>query len=142
MMTTLRFVAPAALVALASLTACGANASTAEVVLSARGEEGQRIARSNGCASCHGTNGQGGVGPTFVGLFGSQVELQDADPVEADRDYLIESIVEPGARRVEGYRLQMPTNNLSEDEVDAVVAYIIDLAGSSETIEPSSGGDE
>ncbi len=128
MMTTLRFVAPFVAVALAALAGCGANASTTELALSPRGEEGRAIARSNGCASCHGSNGEGGVGPTFVGLFGSEVELQDEDPVVADEAYLVESIVDPDAKRVAGYRLQMPTNDLSEDEVDAVVAYIIDLA--------------
>ena len=45
--------------------ACGGD----EPDLSAAARVGYDISRSNGCVACHGSNGQGGVGPPHVGLF-------------------------------------------------------------------------
>lgn len=126
MMTCARFVAP--LVAVAVLAGCGANASSTDLNLSPAGEAGRTIANSNGCAACHGADGGGNIGPPFVGLFGSSVELESGETITADREYLVESIVDPDAATVAGYRLPMPTNNLSPDEVDSVVIYIVELA--------------
>jgi len=113
-----------------ALTACAADSSGADAIpLSPEAAAGRTLSRSSGCAACHGTNGQGGVGPTFVGLFGSTVTLDDGTTLVADRDYLIESIKEPGAKTVAGFRLPMPTNRLTDDEIDQVVTYIQELSG-------------
>lgn len=108
--------------AVALLPACAANSQRS--VLSPAAEQGRSIANSNGCGSCHGTAGEGGVGPNFVGLSGSTVLLADGSSVTADRAYLVESIKHPGAKLVEGYRLPMPTNRLTDDQIDSVIAYI------------------
>lgn len=97
--------------------------------LSPAADEGRALMRSNGCASCHGANGQGGVGPALEGVYGSEVELDDGTTVIAERDYLHESIVDPDAKRVDGYRLKMPTNNLTDDEVERIVDYIVEIGG-------------
>jgi cytochrome c oxidase subunit 2 len=133
MMKTPRFVALVSALALPVLPACASNGSDAETQLSPIAEEGRQIARTNGCASCHGANGQGGVGPAFTGLFESEVPLDDDTTVTADETYLRRSIEDPGAQKVGGYALNMPTNNLSSADVDKVVAYIIELAGDDET---------
>lgn len=112
-----------------ALSACGANDAGAGADLPPAAIEGRDVVRSNGCAACHGSNGQGGVGPPFVGLFGSQVPIQDRDePVLADRAYLVESIREPSAKLVEGHNVPMPRTELTDDELDAVIAYIEALA--------------
>lgn len=111
----------------AMLTACGSGAS-ADHDLSPVAAEGRDLVRTKGCAACHGSSGDGGVGPEFTGLFGSEVLLQGGETIIADRAYLTESITDPSASIVEGYNLPMPTNSLSEDEVDAVIAYIEALA--------------
>lgn len=117
----------APVVAVIALAACGSNAP--EVELSDAGQRGFDIMRSNGCAACHGANGEGGVGPQFVGLFGSERELEDeVEPVIADRDYLARSIADPQAQKVAGFRILMPTNNLSDEEIQSVVDYIVELA--------------
>lgn len=140
MMTSprLRFFSGAlALVGAISLTACGSNGSgAASIDLSPAAAEGQSLSRSNGCGSCHGTSGQGGVGPAFVGLYGSEVELDDGSVITADREYLIESIKDPSAKQVGGFRLPMPTNNLSDDEIDQIVTYIEALATPTEGATP------
>lgn len=107
-------------------TACGA--ATAESDLPPAAAEGRDLVRTRGCAACHGSNGDGGVGPPFVGLYLSEVPLQGGDTVVADRDYLVESIVDPSAELVEGYNLPMPRTDLSDAELDAIVAYIEALA--------------
>jgi cytochrome c oxidase subunit 2 len=105
---------------------CGAGDSGPE--LSAEGEKGREIAGTNGCAACHGNNGQGGAGPAWTGLFGSTVELDDGTSVVADEEYIRTSITDPGAQRNAGYTLQMPENSLTDDEIDSVIAYIRDLS--------------
>jgi cytochrome c oxidase subunit 2 len=91
-------------------------------------QPGRQIAISAGCGSCHGSDFQGGIGPTWVGLAGSEVELDDGSTVVADREYLIEAITDPSARKVAGYSLAMPGNRLDQARVDAIVDYIESLS--------------
>jgi cytochrome c oxidase subunit 2 len=125
----MQFVARAvfALASVSILAACGSNDSE-QVDLSPAATEGRGVVRSKGCGSCHGSSGGGGVGPAFVGLAGSEVPLDGGDTVVADRDYLVESIVDPQAKIVEGYGLPMPRTQLSTEEIDAVITYIEALA--------------
>ncbi len=109
---------------IAFLPACGSDDSAAEVELPPAAEEGRGVFRSKGCAACHGIDGEGQVGPSLVGIVGSEVEIQGQGPVFVDRDYLVESIVDPSAKLAEGYNLPMPTTQLSDTEIDAVIAYI------------------
>ncbi len=114
----------AALVALAmALGACGGGDSG----LSEVAQRGKDTALSNGCASCHGAKGQGGVGPTWIDLAGSDRELKDGTIVVADQAYLIRSILEPRAEEVAGYTIAMPVNGLDEAQAADVIAYIEEL---------------
>lgn len=106
------------------LAACGDDGAP-----SAREEPaGVRVVQAAGCATCHGADGSGGVGPSWVGLFGSDVELADGSRVVADEAYLSESISDPSAQRVAGFPVTMPMNRLTDDEIAAVVEYIKSLA--------------
>jgi cytochrome c oxidase subunit 2 len=67
------------------------------------------------------------VGPSWVGLFGSEVDLADGSTIIADRDYLVESIRDPSAERVAGYSVPMPAVSLSDAEIAAIVDYIASL---------------
>ena len=64
----------------------------------ARGRESTGVYADLGCQSCHSLDGSKGVGPTFKGLFGSQVELTTGRTVKADEAYLLESISTPTSR--------------------------------------------
>ncbi|MEM9566348.1 MAG: cytochrome c [Actinomycetota bacterium] len=103
-----------------ALGACGG----ADAQLPPLAADGRDIMRESGCAACHGRNGAGGVGPGWEGLFGSTRELDTGEQVIADEAYLRRSIVEPDAQKVAGYTVIMPDNNLTDAEVDAVLAYI------------------
>jgi mono/diheme cytochrome c family protein len=89
---------------------------------------GRDIAARSGCAGCHGADGQGGVGPAWVGLAGNEVQLTDGTTVVADEAYLTASIKTPDVQKVAGYPVAMPANQLSDDDVAKVVAYIQSLA--------------
>lgn len=99
--------------------------------LSELAQAGKGAAVRRSCTGCHGRSGEGGAGnagPKWAGLFGSTVMLADGTTVVADRDYLIESIVDPHARQVAGYRQKMPVDAIPEADVLAIVQYIEELA--------------
>jgi len=104
-------------------SACGGGPD-----LTPEAAEGRRIAEENGCAACHGADGQGGVGPAWQGLHGSTVELDDGTSVAADHDYLERSIVDPEAQKVAGYTINMPPNTLGPAEVASIIAYIEEIS--------------
>ncbi|MEO6651432.1 MAG: c-type cytochrome [Ilumatobacteraceae bacterium] len=104
------------------LAGCGGTSDATD--LSPAATDGRGIMRRSGCGSCHGSDGGGGVGPAFVDLFGTDVPLDDGTSVTADRAYLTESILEPAAKIVDGYTLPMPKTNLSNAEIDSIIAYI------------------
>jgi mono/diheme cytochrome c family protein len=116
--------------------ACGGSSDGSDAALSPAGARGQDIAKSDGCTACHGSNGQGGVGPSWVGLYGSEVELEDGTTVTADDDYLTRSIADPGANIVKGSTVIMPNNGLSDAEIADVIAYIRDLSTAAATTGP------
>lgn len=84
------------------------------------------------CNSCHSNDGAGGVGPTFAGLYGTQRALADGTNVLADETYIANSIVNPADQVAEGFQPVMPGNygqQLSEEQLNALVAYITSLGG-------------
>jgi cytochrome c oxidase subunit 2 len=105
---------------------------------------GEQVFAQLGCATCHrsetpgsGTAGSGSPasdvpsrGPTLAGLFGSPVQLQDGRTVTADENYIRESILDPGAKIVNGYKPIMPTFQglVSEEQLNALVAYVKSLS--------------
>ena len=92
-----------------------------------RTQDGQRIARRAGCAACHGSDGQGGIGPAWDDSLGSEIELTDGTTVVVDEEYLTRAIVDPQAQVRAGFDVTMPTNQLTDEEVAAVVDYIVGL---------------
>jgi cytochrome c oxidase subunit 2 len=92
---------------------------------------GQQMFQTFGCASCHGANGEGGRGPTLVGLFGRQTPLEGGQSVRADEAYIKESILNPQAKIVAGFQPIMPTfqGQVSEDQIIQLIAFIKSLPG-------------
>ncbi len=79
------------------------------------------------CKACHSTDGKAGIGPTWKGVFGHQVELADGTTVTADEAYLHESIVNPSAKIVKGFQNIMPPtykDTLTDQQISDLIAYI------------------
>jgi cytochrome c oxidase subunit II len=86
---------------------------------------GQALVSASGCAACHSINGAVGIGPTWYGLFGSQVPISGDGTVTADEAYIHESIKAPQAKIVAGFENQlMPTYGFNDDQINDIVAYI------------------
>ena len=108
----------------AILGACSSSSSSAPVDLSPEAAAGREISINAGCASCHGADGNGNIGPNWIGLADSQVTLSDGTVVTADDDYLYTSIKEPGAMKRRGAVGIMPSNKLTDQEIASIIAYI------------------
>ncbi|MEX2027380.1 MAG: c-type cytochrome, partial [Pirellulaceae bacterium] len=97
-----------------------------------RGEfvSGEQLFEQFRCNTCH-FAGPGARGPALEGLFGSQVPLADGRLIEADENYLRESIVDPRAKVVTGFQPIMPTyqGQLGEEQILQLIGYIKSLAG-------------
>ena len=81
------------------------------------------MAADVGCQGCH-TDRDTSIAPTWSGLFGSTVELDDGSTVVADEDYIRRSIVDPHAEIVAGYRAPTPQFSVSDEGGDLLVEYI------------------
>lgn len=99
-------------------------ATTEPSDLSAEAAAGKQAVADLGCSTCHSVDGKEGVGPTFQGLAGSDVVLEDGSTVTADEGYLTRSINDPKAQVVEGFNPIMPERKLPADEVASIVAYL------------------
>jgi cytochrome c oxidase subunit 2 len=90
---------------------------------------GERIFAELGCSTCHRTDVQG-RGPNLQGVFGRPVLLEDGRTVVADENYVRESILDPGAKIVNGFKPVMPTFQglVSEEQLNALVAYVKSLS--------------
>lgn len=111
----------------ATTVLCGACGSS-EDSAATPAQRGKAVAMRAGCTSCHGATSIRGLGPTWNGLAGSTVKLDNGSTVVADDSYLAESIRSPSAKKVAGYSIAMPTVQLSDEDVAAIVAYIGSLA--------------
>jgi len=90
---------------------------------------GEKIFAELGCVTCHRTDTQG-RGPNLQGAFGKPVLLQDGRTVTVDENYVRESILDPGAKVVNGFKPVMPTFQglVSEEQLNALVAYVESLS--------------
>ena len=90
---------------------------------------GQQLFLSLGCVSCHGANGEGGRGPTLVGLFASRVFLTNSQTLTADEAYIRESIENPSAKVVNGFSPIMPTfqGQVTPEQLIQIMSFIKSL---------------
>ncbi|WP_223448856.1 MULTISPECIES: cytochrome c oxidase subunit II [Pseudomonas] len=86
--------------------------------------QGQRLAGSLGCLACHSVDGNKGVGPSWQGLFGKTETLADDTSVKVDEGYIKDSVLHPNAKIVKGYAAVMPALAPSDEELNALIAFI------------------
>lgn len=106
----------------------GAAASTETAAAQDPVAGGREIAEQFGCLACHSLDGGRGIGPTWAGIFGTERALDDGGAVTVDEAYLRESILEPNAKIADGFQPMMPPFQLSDEELEAVVALIESLS--------------
>jgi len=113
---------------------------------------GEKLFNDLACVTCHKSD-SGGRGPVLNGVPGTMVPLTGGGTVLADDNYLRESIMNPGAKIVDGYQPLMPTFQglVSEEGLLQLISYIKSLppaaAGAGHTAPaaapaaaPASGG--
>ena len=92
--------------------------------------QGQQLFRKLNCIDCH-SNDTHAKAPNLEGLYGTRVALDTGETVVADDDYIIESILNPQAKIVQGWARpsKMPPfqGQVSEEDLNKVVAYIRSL---------------
>lgn len=91
---------------------------------------GQKYAQQQGCLACHSLDGTKMVGPSWKGLYGSQVVFTDGTTTVADDAYLLESIKNPSVKIVEGYTNLMPatiSEGLTDEQIQDIIAFIQSL---------------
>jgi len=92
-------------------------------------QQGERLFEQLGCSSCHLLDRQG-RGPILRGVYGSRVQLADSKTIPADDAYIRESILNPNAKVVTGYKPNvMPSfqGQISEEGILQLVVYIKSL---------------
>lgn len=97
--------------------------------------QGKVLSADLGCAGCHTASREASVGPTWKGLWGSQVTLSDGRTIIADKDYIAGKLTNPSAAVVAGYpsdamvvALRASSTVLNHPgNVEALTAYIQSL---------------
>ncbi|HEX8895904.1 MAG TPA: cytochrome c oxidase subunit II [Terriglobales bacterium] len=89
-------------------------------------DAGAELYQKYACITCHGT----GRAPSFEGLFGTRIKLQNGQTVIADETFIQQCILAPNSNRVAGYPPIMPSfqGQLGADEILKLTAYIKSLA--------------
>jgi cytochrome c oxidase subunit 2 len=93
-------------------------------------EAGRRLFEEMRCSTCHRGGSPTSRCPPLEGVYGNPVKLENGQTVTADEDYLRESILQPAAKVVAGFRPIMPSfeGQLGEEGLLHVIAYIKSLA--------------
>lgn len=132
----------------------GQSAGPAGTAAGVSPEAGETIFWGKGkCHTCHSVGGRGSAirapnlgetGPLRMPI-GARAEARAQERAKQGKsmtatDYLVESIAEPGAYVVEGYKNEMPLAfrppvALKPDEIKAVITYLQSLGG---TVEPAA----
>jgi cytochrome c oxidase subunit 2 len=92
-------------------------------------DTGKELFATLGCATCHRSDAQG-RGPNLQGIYNQPVVLEDGRGVTADENYVRESILNPTAKILKGYKPVMPAFQglISDEQLKALVAYVKSLS--------------
>jgi cytochrome c551/c552 len=107
--------------------------------VSKRKDNGEKIQKGYilfnhlGCANCHSVTGEKRYGPALDGIVNTKIQVYENGKkmfVIVTREYLQKSIVDPEFQKVAGYEHnKMIKPDLSRDDVDCLVDYIVSLSG-------------
>ncbi len=85
---------------------------------------GRKAFDDNGCSGCHSVDGTPGVGPSLKGVWGKREKLVGGATVLVDENYVRESVLQPGAKIVDGFENVMPPIPLEERDLLGIIAYL------------------
>ena len=117
-------IACAATLVIVVMAACGASptpntpASTAPATSAPNAQAGLDLYRAKGCASCHGQNAGGGIGPSLAGKTRDQVFAQVRNPTGLMPAYGVDAI--------------------SDAQLEQIVAFIESLGPTSSSATPGA----
>jgi len=97
---------------------------------SSMAELGEKLFAQYGCVTCHVIDAQGRC-PSLRNVFGNPVQLDDGRTVLADEAYVRESILNPNAKIVRGYKRDiMPVfqGQINEEGLLQLIVYIKSLS--------------
>jgi len=103
-------------------------------------QSGGALFQQLGCNTCHNLEAQG-RGPNLRGVFGHPVQLDDGRVVTADENYIRESILQPAAKVVSGFKPIMPSwqGQVNEEQLNELIAYMKSLSPAPAGEAPTSG---
>ncbi len=115
---------PLLLAAALALAGCGADEPD-ERELDATAQRGEELVAVHGCIGCHSADGSDRTGPTFLGQWGTERELDDGRVVVFDAEHVAEVLADPSSRSRADYGARMPAfPDLPAEEVEAITAYL------------------
>lgn len=90
------------------------------------------------CKTCHSMDGSKIIGPSFLKLFGKEEKLVDGSTAKVDENYLKESMLNPGAKIVEGFQNVMPSfaGQLTDPQIEGLIAFIKTVDGTQKVVMP------
>jgi cytochrome c oxidase subunit 2 len=102
--------------------------------------QGKRISAEQGCFKCHSVDGSTHIGPTWLNMYRATHKLQDGSDVLVDEAYITESMMDPNAKQLAGYKLVMPSflGKISATETAAIVEYIKSLRTATDGTKPNA----
>jgi cytochrome c oxidase subunit 2 len=101
--------------------------------------QGRRVATVNGCFKCHSIDGSEHIGPSWLNMYRATHTMQDGEKVLVDEGYITESMMDPNAKQVAGYKLVMPSflGKLTAPETAAIVEFIKSLRTATDGSKPA-----
>ena len=107
----------------------GPSAGTLDVSGPPDAGVGEQLVAQYGCNACHSTDGTTLVGPSWLGLYGTEESLDDGTTATVNDEYIKESVQDPNAKITAGFTagLMPPTLGVKDEEIPHIIEYMKSL---------------
>ncbi|MBK6942998.1 MAG: cytochrome c [Planctomycetes bacterium] len=114
-----------ALAVAAAVYGCAEEPDPRLLAMTGKAAEGRDLFLRLDCKTCHTTNGERGIGPTFLGVFGSTHDLADGTVVTVDEPYVLATLRKQRRVPRKGFDPVMPDySRLTEPQVALLVEFL------------------
>lgn len=90
-------------------------------------EQSKILAADKGCIACHSLDGSAGIGPSWMGNYGSLRKFTDGTAQIPDAQYYKKSMLDPAAQVLVGFQNIMLPATLTETEINQFIALMQEL---------------